>query len=118
MFDEDVEIIESVDMGQTFKLILSAEDRINSFVQAQPPSSSVFIITNKVRGLFDAGIQFALHLYESTSEKRFLNQAFEWSVRSKGYSIRIQVEKEKFPLKNPETAVLFVQQKSLMEKIR
>ncbi|MCD6347165.1 MAG: tetratricopeptide repeat protein, partial [Bacteroidales bacterium] len=118
LFDEDVEMLESIDLEQTFNLILSAENRINSFVQAQPPSSSVFIITDKVRGLFDAGIQFALHLYESTTENRFLNQTFEWSVRSKGYSIRVQVEKEQLALQNPETAALFVEQKRLMEKIR
>lgn len=118
LFDNEPELLLRIDMEETFDLIRSAENRINSFVQAQPPSSSVFIITDKVRGLFDAGIQLALHLYESTNEKRFLNQAFEWSIRSKGYSIRVQAEKEQLALQTPETAALFVQQKSLMEKIR
>lgn len=111
-------LIDSMDLEQIYKLVQSAEDRINTFVFAQPTSSSVFTLTNKVRGLFDAGIQLALSLYRLTSENRYLDQAFEWSVRAKGYSIRVMAEKELQVLQEPELKSLFLERKRLMANIR
>ncbi len=95
-------------------MVKEAEGRINSFIRAQAPGSSVFILAGKVRPLFDAGIQCAMYLYDQTGNELWLQQAFEWFVRSKAYSLRILAEKEKMIYNEPGAGALFVKQKELL----
>jgi len=93
------------------KMVEEAEERVNSFIRAQAPGLSVFILAGKVRPLFDAGIQCSMYLYDQTGNELWLQQAFEWSLRSKSYSLSIQAEKEKMIYNEPVAGGLFVKQK-------
>ena len=102
---------------KAIKMVEEAEVRINSFIRAQAPGSSVFIMAGKVRPLFDAGIQCSMYLYDQTGNELWLEQAFEWSIRSKAYSLRMQAEKEKMIYNEPAAGGIFTKQKGLLHTI-
>lgn len=111
----DMENIPAIEIAEDLcSLIHEAENRINSFVRTQPPGSPVFILTNKVRPLFDAGIEVALFLYDKTDDMSWLRQSFDWSVRSKSYSLKVQAEKEKMIQNHPELSAVLSKQKELL----
>ena len=98
-------------------LVIEAENRVSRFVMQQAPSSSVFVLSDKVRPLFDSGIQCAIFLYGQTGNVHWLQLAFEWSIKSKAYSLAIQVEKEKMIHNESGASYLFAKQKEILRTI-
>jgi CHAT domain-containing protein len=76
---------------ENFKLAIG---RINQLSHSITSETSRFIIAEKGRYCFDAGIDCAIDLYEKTGEVPYLEQALAWSIEAKSLSLNQQFEKD------------------------
>ena len=69
--------------------------RINQLSHSITSETSRFIIAEKGRYCFDAGIACAIDLFKETGETSYLEQALAWSIEAKSLSLNQQFEKDK-----------------------
>lgn len=82
------------DVLRAFENFKMAIGRINQLSHSITSETSRFIIAEKGRYCFDAGIACALELSKKTGEVSFLEQALAWSIESKSLSLNQQFEKD------------------------
>jgi len=72
----------------------TAINRILSLSHSVTSETSRFIIAEKGRSSFNKGIACALKLYENTHDKKYMEEAFKWSLQAKSLSLNWLVEKD------------------------
>jgi hypothetical protein len=68
-------------------LIIEAISRFKSVMQVLVGTESGFTLADKGRKLFDAGIRIAMNLYDGTGNKKYIQQAFIWSLQAGSISL-------------------------------
>lgn len=81
-------------LNEAYDLFKLAINRILTLSHSVTSETSRFVIADKGRSSFNKGIACALKLYENTHDKKYLEEAFNWSLQAKSLSLNWLVEKD------------------------
>ena len=108
-------------LEEAFEIFKTAIDRVNLLIQNLLFTESGFIISDKVRRIFDSGIATAVALSQLTGEIRYLDKAFMWAIESKSISLYIAGMVQLDPLEDNtgiEQQIEYYSVRSSLEQIR